>query len=83
MRSPGRAAPVPSLFKIDSFLFDDERALLNIGVDGSDILTHHPHKEKLDGTDKKEADNQRSDADRQPIPEQELVCQIHKADEKG
>src|SRR4051812_47198678 len=66
----------PLRIEVDALLFDNERTVANLRVDRADILSQHTKEEELHGCHAEQADDDRSHANRQVVPEQHLHHEI-------
>ena len=61
------------VFEVVTFLFNNQGAVLDEGMDGTDVFTNDAETEELDGGEEEETDDERGGTDGEAIPEEELV----------
>jgi hypothetical protein len=62
--------------KIDPFLFDDQRPLQHLGVNGADVFADDTDKDQLNGGKEKQTDDQRRHAYLKVFPENQFISEI-------
>ena len=68
--------------EIDPFPFDDQRPVVHLGMDVSDIFPDDAHEEKLKRSEKEHADRDGRNAKRELVPVQKFVGEIGGAAEQ-
>ena len=68
--------------EVDSLLFNNQRSLENLSVNGAYVFTKHADEEELHRSKEKKTDHQRSRPDRETIPEDQLIDEVNKRHDK-
>src|ERR1700733_13790954 len=67
------------LFKVDALFFDDQRAILHHGMNGTYVLADDSERNELDGTKEKQPHYDWCNTDLKVIPENQFGHQISSA----
>ena len=70
------------IFEVDAIEFHGVGALLDLSVNGSDVLTHYTEEKELERRDEKDSDQHRRKAKAECRPENELKNEVDHGNEE-
>src|ERR1035438_2988607 len=71
------------MLKINALPLNHERPLLHLSMNGADIFPQNTHRYQLNRSKEKNPNNQRSNTNRKIVPEDQLIHEIPKPDQRG